>query len=137
MKSDAFERIFNHQIKLCENVLVNKAVEYADDTDRLHNFKTAAALEDTTPQEALAGMMAKHTVSIYDMCRYDADQFTMDQWEEKITDHMNYLILLKAVIFEGIYEDVSQLEFPTSLPHPRTERSIWEHDQANGEVRRS
>ena len=131
MKSDAFERIFEHQVRLCENVLVDKAVEYADDTDRLHNFATAAALGNKTPQAALAGMMAKHTVSIYDMCQYEADQFTIDQWEEKITDHINYLILLKAVIFEGIYKDVSQLEFPTTLPHQRTEGHIWDEKADN------
>lgn len=75
-----------------------KAKEYATD-DRLHNFKVAAELENCTPRQALAGMMAKHTVSIYDMCRSDV-KFSDDQWNEKITDHINYLLLLRAIVEE-------------------------------------
>lgn len=59
-----------NQLLAIETVLGVKAGEYATD-DRLHNFKVAAELEKTSPQAALAGMMAKHTVSIYDMCRSD------------------------------------------------------------------
>lgn len=43
--------------------------------------------------------MAKHTVSIYDMARSD-DSFSLEKWDEKITDHINYLILLRAVVVE-------------------------------------
>lgn len=84
-------------------MLFSKAREYATDDDRLHNFNVAGVLTGETPQEALAGFMAKHTVSIYDMCRAKDGDFTMDQWNEKITDHINYLILLKAIIHESTW----------------------------------
>lgn len=44
-------------------------------------------------------MMVKHTVSIYDMVER-GEQFPLEIWGEKITDHLNYLILLKAVLIE-------------------------------------
>ena len=50
-----------------------KTKEYTgDDPDRLGAFKAAAALQHTTPQRALAGMLAKHIVSLYDT-RYDVE----------------------------------------------------------------
>lgn len=98
MKKELFDTIVNEQMNHCESILIDKAKEYATD-DRLHNFKVAAGLKHETPQEALLGMMAKHTISIYDMCQ-SKEVFPMDTWIEKITDHINYLILLRAVMTE-------------------------------------
>lgn len=98
MNDKDFDRIVDNQLTFCQGVLSQKAQEYATE-DRLHNFKIAAAVQNISPQQALAGMMAKHTVSIYDMCDSKVC-FPMSIWEEKITDHINYLILLKAIIME-------------------------------------
>lgn len=99
MNHKEFEILFNVQMRICNDTLIEKAREYAVDTDRLHNFNVAAELQNTTRRAALAGMMAKHTVSIYDMC-FSMQNFDLDVWDEKITDHINYLILLKAILFE-------------------------------------
>ena len=61
----------------------------------------AAALQHTTPERALAGMLAKHIVSLYDMCFADGMSFDAGTWDEKITDSLNYLFLLKAIVKEG------------------------------------
>lgn len=98
MNNKQFISTVNEQIETCVRILEGKAKEYATE-DRLHNFKVAAELLGCTPEQALAGMMAKHTVSIYDMCRGDGD-LRMDVWEEKITDSINYLLLLKAILVE-------------------------------------
>jgi hypothetical protein len=95
MTPEVFAQIFHQQILLCEDILLAKAEEYAPE-DRLSNFRTAAELQGVTMPQALAGMMAKHTVSIYDMIGSDKD-YTLEQWFEKITDHINYLILLRAI----------------------------------------
>lgn len=100
MTSEEFAAIVDNQFKTCSNVLFSKAKEYAKDDDRLHNFKTAAALMNDTPIKALAGMMRKHTVSVYDMCESSQD-YPIELWDEKITDHINYLLLLKAAVVEG------------------------------------
>lgn len=104
MDGDRFAEIVELQTRLCKNVLVDKAREYAPDEDRLHNFRVAAALQDVDLLEACAGMMAKHTVSIYDMCG-STETFTIEQWSEKITDHINYLIILRAIVEELQEED--------------------------------
>lgn len=99
MNSEWFEKVIKEQIKTCEDVLIGKAKEYATDDDRLHNFKNAAGMMGCDAKEALSGMMAKHTISIYDMCRNGKD-YPIELWNEKITDHINYLLLLKAVVTE-------------------------------------
>lgn len=103
MTATEFERIFEEQVERSRMVLVNKADEYATE-DRLHNFKVAASLEGKTPEQDLAGMMAKHTVSVYDMA--ESGQFyPIELWQEKITDHINYLFLLNAIVREPCIAD--------------------------------
>ena len=100
MKASEFEEILEEQIDQCRGMLGAKAEEYASEKDRLSNFKRAAALtEGETVPQALGGMMKKHTVSIYDMIA-SGEAYPMELWNEKITDHINYLILLKAVVLE-------------------------------------
>ena len=93
--------VFDEQVQLCADILQKKTKEYTgDDTDRLGAFKAAAALQHTTPERALAGMLAKHIVSLYDMC-FDSDtDYDISTWNEKITDSLNYLFLLKAIVKE-------------------------------------
>jgi hypothetical protein len=104
MQHADFKQVFERQIKMCEEVLIKKATEYQTDTDVLHNFRVAAELQGISLAMALSGMMAKHSVSIYDMCQEPDIFFTQDQWDEKITDHINYLILLRAIVRENQVE---------------------------------
>jgi len=99
MQAPVFNEIVSGQLEKSTEVLITKAKEYATDGDRLHNFKVAAELQGISMREALAGMMAKHTTSVYDMCR-SPYHHTQEQWDEKITDHINYLLLLQAVLQE-------------------------------------
>lgn len=99
MTSDTFESICEEQMDICRGVLFNKAKECAQNDDRLHNFRSAAGMTGDSMQSALSGMMLKHTISVYDMCR-SRDTYPLDLWTEKITDHINYLLLLKAVVVE-------------------------------------
>ena len=96
MNQTDFNDIFEKTVSQCRNVLCSKAKEYATE-DRLHNFKQAAHIQSTTPVKALGGMMSKHTVSIYDMI-HSGDVYSSSLWNEKITDSINYLILLRALI---------------------------------------
>lgn len=99
MTTTTFNEIITAQLGRCTDTLINKAAEYATE-DRLHNFKIAAALQDVTTVQALAGMMAKHTVSVYDMCASGED-YPIELWNEKIGDSINYLLLLAAAVREG------------------------------------
>lgn len=97
MNHNDFNDVITRQMTRCLGVLVRKGDEYATDEDRLANFRTAAALQGCSMERALAGMMAKHTVSVYEMLNNPLG-VELEQWDEKITDHINYLLLLRAVI---------------------------------------
>ena len=99
MTSEVFNQHLQHMQEVTVNTLMNKAKEYATDGDRLHNFKVAASVQGISPTAALAGMMAKHTVSVYDMIG-TGDVYPLELWEEKIKDSINYLFLLWALVQE-------------------------------------
>jgi len=103
MDNQTFQRVLDTQVEQTKNTLAGKAEEYASDTDRLSNFKRAAHLKGANQAQAVTGMMSKHTVSVYDMVE-TGEAYTAAEWDEKIGDHINYLILLKATLIEdGLY----------------------------------
>ena len=103
MKTQEFNELLEERLKKIKETLGAKAVEYAFNNDRLHNFKVAAQLSDNTPTHALWGMAMKHLVSVVDLVtgRLENKRKNID---EKIGDMINYLILLEALL-----EDTRQI----------------------------
>lgn len=102
MNSKQFSYVFDQQMKICSEMLFKKAEEYATDDDRLHNFNAAGVLLNSDPIKALQGFLAKHTISLNDMMSNpDPTSYSRDQWTEKISDSINYLILLQALLEEA------------------------------------
>ena len=99
MTHKIFEDIVNQQLEICRDLLVVKGKEYSLTADRLESFKKAASLQNETMKQALCGMLAKHVVSVYDMCMTDG-KFGIEKWTEKVTDSINYLLLLMAAVWE-------------------------------------
>ena len=105
MKTTDFNTIVQAQLSQCEFTLIGKGYEYAPDAnsdtsaDRLAHFKKAAALMGTVPKAALLGMLAKHIISVSDMCM-SIDLYPDEVWCEKITDCINYLLILRALVKE-------------------------------------
>lgn len=105
MTTEIFNKVIDEQVAVCKDILCQKGVEYTPDAvsessaDRLAAFKKAATIIDGTPKEALLGMLAKHLVSISDMC-VDGREYSVERWSEKITDSINYLLILRAMIDE-------------------------------------
>lgn len=113
MTADQFDVILNQRLDKIRETLASKGSEYASPSDRLHNFKRAAAIRGITPAKALEGMWTKHLVSVLDMIDDDARTrlvmcsgvqggVTRTRIDEKIGDAINYLILLEAVLIERI-----------------------------------
>lgn len=103
MIGNEFDKVVKEQLEYCESLMTRKGEEYSgENPDRLKVFKDAANLQGLTPKQALAGMMAKHTISVYDLIHRDAigQPSSKERWIEKITDSMNYLILLRGLIEE-------------------------------------
>ena len=102
MKQEQFEKIINNQMSMIHDALCVKQKEYATE-DRLHNFRVASGLRGCTMEQALGGMLSKHTVSIYDMIE-SGEEYLLDKWDEKINDHIIYLLLLRAIVEERAEE---------------------------------
>lgn len=106
MTQEELTRIVDLRCIKIKNILANKAREYASDDDRLHNFKRGAAIFRCTPEKHNLFLNSKHLISIQDMVN-DLDRFKLAnaaQWEEKIGDAINYLVLLEALIIERLHE---------------------------------
>lgn len=99
MNNARFTEIMNAQIDRCYSLLAIKQKEYNTDEDRLKAFKQAAAMLSGTPEQALLGMLAKHLTSIIKMIN-GGERYPEAVWNEKITDAINYLILLRALVEE-------------------------------------
>ena len=104
MDRTTFDQTVKKQMMRCESVLARKAKHYALWADRLEQFKKMATLENTSPITALGGVMAKHITKIYDMMALPKE-FKMKDWDESITDAINYLLLLKALLVEDEGEE--------------------------------
>ena len=137
MHSEDFNEIVLDQIETCKETLIKKAGEYArGDVDRLHNFRQAANLSGDSMRKVLGGMMMKHTVSIYDMLNGD-DTHSMDLWDEKITDHINYLLLLRAVVIEGKREQSEEPDFKLRREVEALKLLINAEEQQRAEARQT
>jgi len=97
MDTKKFEAVVQLQHTRCLNVLVDRKKRYARGEDRLEQFKVAAQLSRTTPIKALGGMMSKHTTTLYDLIEHGGPARL---WDEVLTDNMNYLHLLNALLVE-------------------------------------
>lgn len=93
-----FNKVTREQVQRCLETLVIKGREYAPGQDRLEQFKASAESLGVTPKLALWGMLTKHLTSLMLMCKNDARD--VDMWTEKITDAINYLLLLNALVQE-------------------------------------
>ena len=113
MKTEEFNKIVEDQLERIRSVLVKKADEYNLEEDRLGFFKRSAAFAQETPEQALYGFLLKHLQSITDMVQ-SGNSYSEDLWREKITDAMNYLVLLL-----GLLEDTGKAKAKPG-PKPST-----------------
>ena len=111
MNQKEFNEVIVRQTDHCKSMLVAKGAEYAPRAvkntavDRLAHFKKAAVVVlNTTPRAALMGMLSKHLISVSDMCMCER-KYSKEQWDEKITDSINYFLILRAIVEEELNEE--------------------------------
>jgi hypothetical protein len=104
MNQEDFNDLVDARFFVCRTSLGQKSNEYSRNGDKLHNFKRAGAMLSCTPEEALLGMVAKHQISIMDIVDDIADGLlpTDEKLSEKMTDSINYLLLLEGLIRERL-----------------------------------
>lgn len=118
-----FTKFVEEKMDHIMNKLREKGDEYSRG-DALSNFHTASAIMGRPVLATIAGMMVKHTVSIYDMVNDHTKgiNYPMDLWEEKIIDHINYLFIMwswlhrinDTVEVYGTKVPVREVDEPTS-----------------------
>lgn len=101
MQEERFNQIIEAQVDMALALFQKKNDAYSGTqvVDRLAGVKDVAAIRGVSKLEAISGMMAKHTMSIYNMMKSD-QEFPLAVWNEKISDHINYLLLAAASIHE-------------------------------------
>lgn len=117
MTPKRFNLLVLEQVEAIQTVLTSKAKEYADDEDRLHNFKVAAAFAGTRPTEECWGFARKHLVSLMDMVK-SGKEYPMALWQEKLGDAVNYLILLRACVEDWQRNGCAHENHDHGLPCP-------------------
>jgi hypothetical protein len=107
-----------------KELLTLKEGEYSQGGDRLDQFKKGATLINRKSHQVLQGFMLKHTTAIYDMLQEDnTDMFTQTRWREKIYDHINYLILLLAIVEENA-DNANRISVEKTFPEADAEIMI-------------
>ncbi len=102
MTVDEFDVVVERRIEKIRQTLLVKGREYSRDGDRLSNFVNGAKMLRCTPERALLGYAVKQAVSVVDFVRdAEAGVFHSEaEWDEKLGDLLNYVILLEAVTVE-------------------------------------
>lgn len=104
MNAKDFNEVVDLTMKATVGLLIVKGGEYADDVDRLANFKRGAALTGATPLQVAFIYASKHYDGIASYVRTVAEgqpRASSEPIEGRFDDLINYCILMKAIIKEG------------------------------------
>ena len=130
MNAAEFEKVVENRLEVCRRVLCEKGEEYSRDGERLHNFKSSARIDDESPEKALWGMAKKHITSVRDMVE-DAERGiapTTKMIDEKITDWINYGLLLEGLLVE---RQGNRPVISTIMAQPGCKLETWPPCQAH------
>lgn len=108
MDVSTFEQIVKDQMEMCSKIMLTKSAEYSRNNDKLWNFKVAGRKLGVSQMQANRGMTIKHTVSIEDLITdiEEGKAVSLEVLDEKFTDEINYLLLLKAQMIEEIADKI-------------------------------
>ena len=101
MNDRVFDILMSDTFEYCKTLLGSKGTEYSRGS-RLDAFHKAGQYSNQSPEKALFGFLLKHEISIRDIVE-DLDKDILpsnEKLNEKITDIINYYVLLKALIVE-------------------------------------
>ena len=110
MNPEVFNQLIEEQLNRCKKLLTVKNDEYAQKTDRLSNFRQPSSLLGMCPAEVAFCYDTKHIASIQKIVHEISEgKFpTKELWEEKITDYLNYGLLMNACVMEALKKKEEQ-----------------------------
>ena len=113
-KDNTMLKAIYKQMDRCNDILKKKFKEYGNHEDPFWHFERSAGLLGGTRELALMHLFAKHLTCIVEMAE-DPNSYSTGQWNEKLTDAINYLLILSAMVDETCGEDVPEVEFTAVL----------------------
>lgn len=102
MNAKTFEKNSKEVLNHCWNLMFSKAKEYANDEDRLANFKQPTTMMGTNQAEVCLWYDMKHIASMSKIAK-DINKGDLPSKElllEKVTDYINYGLLFYANVLE-------------------------------------
>lgn len=107
MTHEELKKFAQKTLHKAHNKMFKKNSGYSGDVDALLNFTISATTRQVSLPEAMSGMMVKHDTEIYNKLAKarrasKLNLFTMEEWDENITDYIVYLIFLRAAIAQGL-----------------------------------
>lgn len=102
MNAKKFEQTSKDLLKHCWELMFSKSKEYANDNDRLANFKQPTSMMGTNQAEVCAWYDMKHIASMVKIAQ-DINKGNLpskELLEEKVTDYLNYGLLFYANVLE-------------------------------------
>lgn len=120
MNGKEFDELVNKQLAVVRETLASKGEEYVPEGEptRFHNFDVSAAFNQQLRTEALWGFLTKHLVSLSDMVKTESTDSTLAKWDEKITDSIVYLLLLKGIVTEEAKAKIELVEVEAQRQAP-------------------
>lgn len=103
MTQEEYEVFVKKQVDHCVSVLFERNAMYNNpeqEVDRMRNFRSTAYLLHTDPITAAGSMASKHIARLYDLIA-DGNEYAEEVWRKAITDCINYLLIISALIQSG------------------------------------
>lgn len=106
MEAPQFEKIWLDQVQTEKSMLLERAIAYATNGDRLGNFYEGGQLNGNHPLRYGFGLVSKHIIALRDLIvkvetgKADFTANELAKFEEYVTDIRNYSVLLKALYIE-------------------------------------
>ena len=108
MNKETYDKYHRTLLRKASEVRSKKEKEYFSEDDLLANFRVIAGFRNTSIPEAIMNLGSKSIQSISDMVNWKFrdehahdEEITIEQWEEKFVDAINYLVKLYAAIREA------------------------------------
>lgn len=99
-----FEKYNDELLDYALKLMKDKNAGYASRGDVMRNFREAAEINGKLPAEVAFNYDLKHIVSIKDIVSGDSN-VTPEIWREKITDYLNYGLIINALMQEHFAND--------------------------------
>lgn len=124
MNNERFEALVKEIREKSLDTLLKKNANYGNE-DRLHNFRSGAAIIGGTPAQAALGYMAKHMASLIDKVQAN-DFHDREDFLEKVQDSINYLVFIWCCGNEEMDKYVKNME-GSRYVHPDQPAAAADH----------